>query len=106
MSVGSRTTENCLLGVTLLELQLAVHQTLDCIAGALIEIVGVKVRRVNGTVWEGNVHVLEISDYPDAERCYAWLEIIDERRLTIRVIPHSAEADTATKAVQVAHRES
>jgi hypothetical protein len=82
------------------EFRLAIHQTHDCEAGRLAEIVHVSIPRKNGSAWEGLVHAFEICGHRKATRCYAWPEPVNDTTIIIRVTLHSEKISSAQKAVQ------
>ena len=77
---------------------------IPCKVGTLIDVVETRVQPACGITSKANIHVFNIIGHPVAERCYAWLEVSDERSTTIHVVLHSKEADNATKAVHRLHR--
>jgi SOS response associated peptidase (SRAP) len=56
------------------EFRLAIHQTHNCEAEYLEDIVDVKVALETGVQWEGKVHVFHVSGHAKGARCYAWPE--------------------------------
>lgn len=62
------------------------------------------------TVWEGIVHVFEITGHPEATRCYAWsspVESSSKRRFyAVLEIPPVQSAQDAVRAAIVAEHKS
>jgi hypothetical protein len=80
------------------EFRLAIHQTHDCEAEELEEIVDVRISR-NGVKWEGRVHVFTLRGHPSATLCYAWPEAITATATVIRATLHSEKISSAERAV-------
>ena len=82
------------------ELRHAIHDTHDCKADTLAEVIHVTARRANASPWETDVYVFEISGHPTTDRCYAWVEPVNETKIIIRCILHSDQIASAESAVQ------
>ncbi len=61
----------------------------------LIERVSVVETFEGGTVWEGEVLVFDLLDYPTAQRCYAW-EVDGQ----VTAVLHTTVVDSPVKAVR------
>lgn len=56
------------------------------------------------TVWDGSVQVFDLTDHPEATRCYAWSHYTDddtERRRFVAVL-HKPPVDSPRAAVRAA----
>jgi hypothetical protein len=82
------------------EFRLAIHQTHNCEAEYLEDIVDVKVALETGVQWEGKVHVFHVSGHAKGARCYAWPEPVSHTAMIIRVVLHSGRVASAEQAVR------
>ena len=82
------------------EFRLAIHQTHNCEAESLEDIMDVKIPLETGGLWEGQVHVFQVSGHTNATRCYAWPEPFCETGVIIRVVLHSGRVASAEAAVK------
>lgn len=84
------------------ELQRAVERMHTCKA-TLVQSVPVKERHGNATVWEGVVHVFDLTGHPKATRAYAWSSPIagsDKRRFF--AVLHQGPVTSPVEAVRAA----
>jgi hypothetical protein len=91
------------------QLQQAVERQHNCTA-RLIQSVPVREKFARGTVWEGVVHIFEITGHPKAKQAYAWsspIEGSDKRRFfaVLHVPPITSPVD-AVRAAIVAEQKS
>jgi hypothetical protein len=84
------------------ELQLAVERMHHCHA-RLAEVVPVSESFQGQPVWQGIVHIFELTGHPTATRCYAWSSPIgeSEKRRFFAVL-HSPPITSAQAAVRAA----
>jgi len=64
----------------------------------------VPIREMSGEqlVWQGTVHIFDLSDHPTASRAYAWShELADGKRLTLAVL-HIGQVTGPREAVRAA----
>jgi hypothetical protein len=88
------------VNVRLDEFRIAIHQTHNCEAHTLSEVVHVTLPRRKGPAWEGPVHVFEISGHREARRCYAWPDPVNQASVIIRAVLHSERISSAERAVR------
>lgn len=86
------------------ELQLAAERMHDCRAH-LVEAVPVSEAFQGQPVWQGIVHVFELTGHPTATRCYAWSSPVGEsekrRFFAVLHIPPITSAQDAVRAAIV-----
>lgn len=90
------------------ELQTAVERTHNCVA-RLSQSVHVKETSRGATVWEGVVHVFELTGHPTATRAYAWSSPIeggDKRRFfaVLHIPPVTSPLEAVRAAIVAEHR--
>jgi hypothetical protein len=90
------------------ELQQAVEHQHHCTA-RLAQSVPVKETHAGGMVWEGVVHVFDITGHAKATRAYAWSSLIegsDKRRFfaVLHLPPISSPVDAVRAAIVAEHR--
>lgn len=84
------------------ELQDAIRQ-LYGVESTYVETVPVTEVFQGETVWDGEVEVFDLSDYPEADRVYAWAYDTDDsehprRQVTVLHIPPATSPQNAVKA--------
>jgi hypothetical protein len=84
------------------ELKVAVERMHHCKAG-LAQSVPVRERHGDATVWEGIVHVFDLTGHPKATRAYAWSSPIEEgdKRRFFAVL-HQGPVTSPVEAVRAA----
>ena len=86
------------------ELKQAVAHMHQC-AARLVEVVPVSETFQGQPVWEGVVHVFELTGHPTATRCYAWSSPVGEsnkrRFFAVLHIPPITSAQDAVRAAIV-----
>jgi hypothetical protein len=90
------------LDVEVLELKIAVEKMHHCEA-RLAQSVPVRERHGDATVWEGVVHVFDLTGHPKATRAYAWsspIEGSDKRRFF--AVLHEGPVKSPADAVRAA----
>lgn len=90
------------------ELKLAVERTHSCTAHYL-QSVPVREKYTRETVWEGVVHVFEITGHPKATTAYAWsspIEGSDKRRFfaVLHLGPITSPANAVRAAIVAEHK--
>lgn len=90
------------------DLRQAVERLHACRA-SLSEVVRVREHFRDEAVWEGTVHVFDISDHPKASVCYAWSAKVDnsDRRRFYAVLgepPINSAADAVRASIVVDHK--
>jgi hypothetical protein len=78
-------------------------------AATLVQSVPVTERHGNSIVWEGIVHVFDLTGHPKAARAYAWSSPIEgsEKRRFFAVLhmgPIKSPADAVRAAIVVEHK--
>ena len=91
------------------ELKRAVETQHGCTA-TLVQSVPVRERHGDATVWEGIVHVFDLTGHPKAMRAYAWSSPIDgsnKRRFfaVLHLPPITTPAAAVRAAIVQEHRE-
>jgi hypothetical protein len=90
--------------ITTNELKQAVERMHNCRA-TLVEVVPISETFQGQPVWQGIVHVFELTGHPTSTRCYAWsspVEGSDKRRFfAVLHIPPITSAQDAVKAAIV-----
>jgi hypothetical protein len=94
--------------VTADELRQAVEHLHQCRA-VLREAVPVVERFKDRTVWDGTVHIFDLSGHPNATTCYAWSSEIagsQKRRFyaVLKSPPVSSPADAVRASIVADHR--
>ena len=84
------------------ELQNAIRQLYGA-ESTYVDTVPVKEVFQGETVWDGEVEVFDLSDYPGADRVYAWAYDTDDsehprRQVTVLHIPPATSPEKAVKA--------
>ena len=84
------------------QLQMAVDHMHNCRA-RLVEVVPVSETFQGQPVWQGIVHIFELTGHPTATRCYAWSSPVEgsEKRRFFAVL-HIPPITSAQDAVRVA----
>src|SRR4051812_47649841 len=82
--------------LTLYELRLAVHMTLDCEVVRLLDVTRV---RTNDRTPAVDVHLFEITGYDGTDRCFSWQEPVSETEVRAAVVPYSRQTTTAAQAL-------
>lgn len=90
------------------ELRTAIERQHNCTA-RLVQTVPVSEAFGGKTVWEGVVHVFDISGHPKAKQAYAWsspIEGSDKRRFfaVLHVPPVTSPAEAVQAAIVAEHR--
>jgi hypothetical protein len=90
------------------QLKEAVERQHSCVAH-LAQSVPVKERHGDATVWEGVVHVFDLTGHPKATRAYAWsspIEGSDKRRFfaVLHLPPVTSPAEAVRAAIMAEHR--
>jgi hypothetical protein len=90
------------------ELKVAVERMHDCKA-RLAQSVPVRERHGKATVWEGVVHVFDLTGHPKATRAYAWsspIEGSDKRRFfaVLHLRPVTSPIEALRAAIVEEHR--
>src|SRR3954462_11467281 len=91
-----------MLNVSPDQLKLAVESQHECMA-SLAQSVPVKETHCGATVWEGVVHVFDLTGHPTATRAYAWsspIEGSDKRRFF--AVLHQGPVKSPVDAVRAA----
>ena len=93
---------------TTVELRRAVESMHDCKA-CLAQSVPVRERHGDATVWEGVVHVFDLTGHPKATRAYAWsspIEGSDNRRFfaVLHLPPVRSPVEAVRAAIVTEHR--
>jgi hypothetical protein len=94
--------------VSVLDLQSAVEKMHACKA-ALVQSVPVTERHGDATVWEGVVHVFDLTGHPKATRAYAWsspIEGSDKRRFfaVLHLPPVTSPVEAVRAAIVAEHK--
>ena len=92
----------------LAELVQVVETEHDC-AATFVQSVPVREAFDGQIVWEGIVHIFEITDHPEATRCYAWsspVESSSKQRFyaVLEVLPVQSAQDAVRAAIVAEHR--
>ncbi|MEJ7623072.1 MAG: hypothetical protein WKF34_03690 [Pyrinomonadaceae bacterium] len=68
-----------------------------------VETVAVHETFENETIWDGEVEVFEVPEYPNADRVFAWAFEDDEgeQQVTVAQIPPATDPENAVKAYLV-----
>jgi len=90
------------------ELKHAIESQHGCKA-ALVQAVPVRERHGDATVWEGVVHVFDLTGHPKATRAYAWsspIEGSDKRRFfaVLHLPPVTSPAEAVRAAIVAEQR--
>jgi hypothetical protein len=90
------------------ELQIAVESMHHCKA-RLAQSVPIRERHGDAMVWEGTVHIFDLTGHPKATRAYAWsspIEGSDKRRFfaVLHVVPVTSPAEAVRAAIIAEHR--
>jgi hypothetical protein len=90
------------------ELRDAIERMHDCKA-RLAQSVPVRERHGGATVWEGVVHVFDLTGHPKATRAYAWsspIEGSDKRRFfaVLHLPPVTSPVEAVRAAIVAEHR--
>lgn len=68
-----------------------------------VQSVPVKERHKGAVVWEGVVHVFDLTDHPGASRAYAWSHAVDDKgKRRFYAVLHAGPVQSAADAVRAA----
>jgi len=84
-----------------IEFRHAINETLYCDIKADEGVVHVKLQQRNGVLWQGEVHVFEVSGHNNATRCYAWAEPLSETSVVIHAVLQSEKLSSARESSKI-----
>src|SRR5262245_49654495 len=86
--------------VSLDEFRVAIHQTQNCQAGCVAEIMEVTASVDGIAPWRGAVHVFEVSGHRSATHCFAWPSQLDPATTIIHAVLKTGRTLSAEQAVR------